>query len=77
MQLPLTTKKGHYLPLFQKVGMFLLVVVLPFRFPSNQAKNATITPEGAQTLCELSYSVVRTQKPSAALELALTPEVAQ
>ena len=49
----------------------------PLPLSCESSKNTTITLEGTQTLCELSYSAALSQRPSAVLEFALTPEVAQ
>ena len=38
MLLSLNTKKGNYLPLFQKVGVSLLIVIFSLALSSNQAK---------------------------------------
>lgn len=49
----------------------------PPPFSCESSKNTAITLEGTQTRCELSYSAALFQGPSAVLEFALTPEVAQ
>ena len=49
----------------------------PLLFSFESSRNTTITLEGTQTLCELSCSAALFQRPSAVLEFALTPEVAQ